>query len=258
MSDSSRERDIRGAFIGGTNRPATMSQSPVVEACGVCKTYRAHGIEVRALSDFDLTVRRGEVLAIMGPSGSGKTTVLNCLAGLDTVDCGSVVVNGSDLARLTDAERTDLRARTMGFVFQSFNLLPVLSAVENVELPLLVLGLKPRLARERARELLAQVGLATRERHRPAELSGGQRQRVAIARALVTQPEIVWADEPTGNLDSEAAEDIMGLLAELNRTLGQTLVIVTHAPDIGARAGRIIRMRDGRIVGEERPQRSSA
>ncbi len=241
--------------IGGDvtpRNPSVESETLVVEARGVCKTYRTHGIEVHALSDFDLAVSRGEVLAIMGPSGSGKTTVLNCLAGLDTIDCGSVIIRGRDLARLGDAERTDLRARTMGFIFQSFNLLPVLSAVENVELPLLVLGVKPRMARERARELLAQVGLTKRERHRPAELSGGQRQRVAIARALVTQPEIVWADEPTGNLDSEAANDVMDLLGELNRTLNQTLVIVTHAPDIGARADRIIRMRDGRIVDEER------
>jgi putative ABC transport system ATP-binding protein len=159
-----------------------------------------------------------------------------------------VVIAGVDLATLSDAERTDFRARTMGFIFQSFNLLPVLSAVENVELPLLVLGVKARLARQRAREMLALVGLSAREHHRPAELSGGQRQRVAIARALITQPAIVWADEPTGNLDSEAAADVMALLREFNRTIGQTLVIVTHAPDIAASADRVVRMRDGRIV----------
>ncbi len=166
----------------------------------------------------------------------------------DAVDAGSVEIAGTNLASLRDARRTDFRARTMGFIFQNFNLLPVLNAVENVELPLLVLGLSRGEARRRARAMLNAVGLDKRERHRPAELSGGQRQRVAIARALVNEPAIVWADEPTGNLDSEAAEEIMLLLAELNRTRGQTLVLVTHAQEIAARTNRIIRMRDGRIV----------
>ncbi len=220
----------------------------VVRATDVSKTYRSHGLEAPALIGVTLAVRRGEMLAIMGPSGCGKTTLLNCLAGLDTIDAGIIAVDGRDLTTLSDAQRTDYRARRMGFIFQNFNLLPVLSAVENVELPLLVQQARPSVARLRARELLAAVGLAQRERHRPAELSGGQRQRVAIARALVNDPAIVWADEPTGNLDSEAASEIMDLLAELNRTRGQTLVIVTHAPEIGARADRIVRMRDGRIV----------
>ena len=222
---------------------------PIVAASGVSKIYRAHGVEVSALCDVSLTVARGEMVAIMGPSGCGKTTLLNCLAGLDTVDAGTVQIDGQDLAAMSDARRTDYRARGMGFVFQNFNLLPVLTAVENVELPLLVLRVRPSAARKRARELLEAVGLTQRERHKPAELSGGQRQRVAIARALVNDPAIVWADEPTGNLDSEAAGEIMHLLGELNRTRGQTLVIVTHAADIGARAHRIIHMRDGRIIG---------
>ena len=220
----------------------------MVHAERLSKTYRAHGLAVPALVDVNLDVARGEMVAIMGPSGSGKTTLLNCLAGLDTIDSGRVTIAGADLAALSDAKRTDLRARTMGFVFQNFNLLPVLDAVENVELPLLVLRVKPRLARLRARALLHAVGLANRERHLPAELSGGQRQRVAIARALVNDPAIVWADEPTGNLDSEAADEILALLAELNRTRGQTLVVVTHAADVGARADRIVRMRDGRMA----------
>jgi ABC-type lipoprotein export system ATPase subunit len=207
---------------------------------------------VAALSDIDLRVARGEMVAIMGPSGSGKTTLLNCLAGLDTVDCGSIEILGADLAQLSDGERTDFRARSMGFIFQNFNLLPVLSAVENVELPLLVLRYPPKRARERARDLLAAVGLSSRERHRPAELSGGQRQRVAVARALIAQPAIVWADEPTGNLDSEAANDVIDLLRELNATLRQTLVMVTHSAEIGAKAGRTILMRDGHISGETR------
>lgn len=221
---------------------------PIVHAADVYKTYRAHGVEVPALVEINLSVGRGDMVAVMGPSGSGKTTLLNCLAGLDTVDSGRVEIDGVDLAALSDAKRTDFRARTMGFIFQNFNLLPVLSAVENVELPLLVLRARPSVARHRARELLDAVGLKHRERHRPAELSGGQRQRVAIARALVNEPAIVWADEPTGNLDSEAADEVMALLEELNRTRGQTLVLVTHSADIGSRAHRIIHMRDGRIV----------
>jgi putative ABC transport system ATP-binding protein len=220
----------------------------IVAATDVCKTYRAHGVDVPALQDITLRVARGEMVAVMGPSGCGKTTLLNCLAGLDTVDCGTVVIDGVDLAALSDARRTDFRARTMGFIFQSFNLIPVLSAVENVELPLLVLGRRAGEARRRARELLEAVGLSQREKYRPAELSGGQRQRVAIARALINDPAIVWGDEPTGNLDSEAAAEVMDLLAELNRTRGQTFVLVTHAADIAARSDRTITMRDGRIV----------
>lgn len=224
------------------------TQASIVVARDVCKTYRAHGLAVTALQDINLTVARGEMVAVMGPSGCGKTTLLNCLAGLDTVDCGTVLIDGTDLASLSDARRTDFRARTMGFIFQSFNLIPVLSAVENVELPLLVLGKRAGASRKRARELLATVGLADREKYRPAELSGGQRQRVAIARALINQPAIVWGDEPTGNLDSEAADEIMALLDELNRARGQTFIIVTHAADIAARCDRTITMRDGRIV----------
>jgi putative ABC transport system ATP-binding protein len=195
-----------------------------------------------------LEIRRSEMVAIMGPSGCGKTTLLNCLAGLDTIDSGQIAISGHDLATMRDSQRTDFRARTMGFIFQSFNLLPVLTALENVELPLLVLRERPQVARRRAREMLAAVGLSNRERHRPAELSGGQQQRVTIARALVNNPAIVWADEPTGNLDSEAAHEIMSLMDELNQTRGQTFVIVTHATEIGARAHRILTMRDGSIV----------
>ena len=219
----------------------------IVSAHNVTKMYRAHGVEVMALGGVSLRVARGEMVAIMGASGSGKTTLLNCLAGLDTIDAGSIRIDGLDLSGLSDARRTDFRARTMGFIFQNFNLLPVLDAVENVELPLLVLGVSPRKARQRARDMLELVGLRERERHRPSELSGGQRQRVAIARALVNEPAIVWADEPTGNLDSEAAHDIMRLLGDLNRERGQTLVLVTHSLEIGRQTNRIVQMRDGRI-----------
>ncbi len=221
---------------------------PIASLTGVYKAYRAYGLELPALADISLEIERGAIVAVMGPSGCGKTTLLNCSAGLDAVDAGRVEIEGTDLATLSDARRADFRAQSMGFVFQSFNLLPVLSAVENVELPLLVLGVRSGQARKRARDMLAAVNLSDRERHRPAELSGGQRQRVAIARALINEPAIVWADEPTGNLDSEAAEAIMDLLVALNRTRGQTLVLVTHAAEIGARADRVIHMRDGRIV----------
>ncbi len=195
-----------------------------------------------------MEVAPGEMVAIMGPSGCGKTTLLNCLSGLDTIDEGNVFIQGDNLRDLTDSERTTYRARHMGFIFQEFNLLPVLSAIENVELPLLVAGTRRHKARKRALEMLDQVGLTDRARHRPAELSGGQRQRVTIARALANDPAIVWADEPTGNLDSETADDIMDLLQRLNKENGQTFVLVTHALEVGNLANRIIKMRDGQIV----------
>ncbi len=182
----------------------------------------------------------------MGPSGSGKTTLLNCLSGLDDIDSGSVVIAGEDLHAMSDATRTRRRASQMGFIFQAFNLIPVFSAVENVELPLLLAGKSPGEARSRAEETLERVGLGRRKNHRPNELSGGEQQRVTIARALGGDPLIVWADEPTGNLDSETAMQIMELLVTLNRE-GLTLVLVTHDEAIGAMAGRVIRMRDGRI-----------
>jgi putative ABC transport system ATP-binding protein len=221
---------------------------PIIEAQKVHKIYRSGQLRVEALHKIDMVVAKGEMVAIMGPSGCGKTTLLNCLAGLDTIDDGNVFIQGDNLRDLTDNQRTAYRARHMGFVFQDFNLLPMLSAVENVELPMLVSNIPTRKARSRAWELLERVGLADRARHRPAELSGGQRQRVTIARALTNDPAIVWADEPTGNLDSESANDVMDLLCCFNREHGQTLVIVTHALEVGQRANRIIRMQDGNIV----------
>jgi putative ABC transport system ATP-binding protein len=226
-------------------------QTPMIQARGVKKIYRSGQLRVEALRSIDMEVAKGEMVAIMGPSGCGKTTLLNCLAGLDTVDEGDIFIQGDNLRDLTDNRRTSYRARHMGFVFQDFNLLPMLSAVENVELPMLVSKVSGRKARKRALELLERVGLVERARHRPAELSGGQRQRVAIARALTNDPAIVWADEPTGNLDSEAADDVMELLCRFNREFGQTLVVVTHALEVGQRANRIIRMRDGNIVSNE-------
>lgn len=226
-------------------------QAPIIQARGVKKIYRSGQLRVEALRSIDMEVAKGEMVAIMGPSGCGKTTLLNCLAGLDTIDEGDIFIQGDNLRDLTDNQRTMYRAQHMGFIFQDFNLLPMLSAVENVELPMLVSRVPGRKARKRALALLDRVGLSDRARHRPAELSGGQRQRVAIARALTNEPAIVWADEPTGNLDSEAADDIMELLCRFNREFGQTLVLVTHALEVGQRADRIIRMRDGNIVSSE-------
>jgi len=224
--------------------------APIVEARALRKTYETGSVRVEALRGVDLTLERGDMVAIMGPSGCGKTTLLNCLSGLDSVDGGEVLIEGTPLSAMSDRQRTDYRARRMGFVFQFYNLMPVLTAVENVELPLLVSGVRPKEARKRAEAALETVDLVRWARHRPAELSGGQRQRVTIARALVNDPAIVWADEPTGALDSQTANDIMTLMRDLNRRSSLTFVIVTHDPGIGDRCDRIVRMRDGRIVGE--------
>ena len=220
----------------------------IVAASGIYRTYDTGDVKVQALRGVDLSVKRGEMVAIMGPSGCGKTTLLNCLSGLDQIDAGQVLIDGVVLHELPDDERSDYRARRMGFVFQLYNLLPVLSTVENIELPLLVSGVGAAEARRRSMAVLDLVGLSDRARHIPGQLSGGQRQRVTIARALVNQPSIVWADEPTGDLDSETAGEIVDLMVELNRANGQTFVLVTHAQDVGDRAHRIVRMRDGLIL----------
>jgi putative ABC transport system ATP-binding protein len=218
----------------------------------VRKTYRSAAQEVEALRGIDVDIWPGELVMVMGPSGNGKTTMLNCLSGLDDIDAGKVLVDGMDLHGVSDARRTAHRARRMGFVFQSFNLIPVFSAVENVELPLLVVGTPGGDARVAALEMLDRVGLGNRALHRPAELSGGEQQRVAIARALVSRPAIVWADEPTGNLDSQTAESVLELLFATHRA-GQTLVIVTHDRAIGSRGERLLQVRDGRIVSDGPP-----
>ncbi len=222
----------------------------VVEARALRKTYRSGSVSVDALRGIDLRIERGELVAIAGPSGCGKTTLLNCLAGLESDFLGEVMLAGSDLSRLSDAGRARLRARSTGFIFQSFNLLPTLSALENVEMPLLIADLAGAEANSRAREMLAAVGLADRAHHRPAALSGGQQQRVAIARALVNRPAIVWADEPTGNLDSGSSAEIMALIRRLNLENEQTFVIVTHDKEVAASARRLVRMYDGRIVAD--------
>jgi putative ABC transport system ATP-binding protein len=222
----------------------------MVRAAGVKRSFDTGKVIVHALRGVDLEVKRGEMLAIMGPSGCGKTTLLNCLSGLDQVDGGEVFIEGVALSSLSDTERTRYRARRMGFVFQFYNLLTVLSAVENVELPLLLAGVAGKEARRRAVEALQLVGLAERTDQTPAELSGGERQRVTIARALVNRPAIVWADEPTGDLDSTNAEEIITLMRRLNQEQQITFAIVTHDISVGRKADRIVRMMDGQIVEE--------
>ncbi len=229
-----------------------MEQDLIVRATAVKKTYDTGTIRVDALRGVELHVERGEMVAIMGPSGCGKTTLLNCLSGLDAIDDGDIEIEARSLASMSDHERTTYRAQRMGFVFQFYNLMPVLTAAENVELPLLVGRVPMRVARRRAVDALALVGLADRAAHLPDELSGGERQRVTIARALVNDPAIVWADEPTGDLDSEMAEEIVALMRKLNEENGLTFVIVTHDINVGRRTDRIVRMLDGQIVDEER------
>jgi putative ABC transport system ATP-binding protein len=225
----------------------------IVEATSVRKIYDTGRIQVEALKGVDLTLASGEMVAIMGPSGCGKTTLLNCLSGIDAIDGGDIRIEGVSLASMSDHDRTQYRAERMGFVFQFYNLMPVLSAVENVELSLLVARRPPREARERAMTALDLVGLAGRAEHVPDELSGGERQRVTIARALVNDPAIVWADEPTGDLDSERAQEVTDLMRRLNEERGLTFLIVTHDIAVGRRADRIVRMLDGEVVEQLEP-----
>jgi len=234
-----------------------MGDVHLLTAVDVHKTYRTGPQIVEVLRGVSLSIAEGEFVAVMGPSGNGKTTLLNCLSGLDDIDSGTVTVDGEDIHALRDGRRTELRSRQMGFVFQQFNLLPVFNAVENVEVPLQVQGVKAALARERAAEMLNRVGLGNRLTHRPNELSGGEQQRVAIARALVSEPAIVWADEPTGNLDSHTAESALDLLREVHQE-GQTLVVITHDKTVASASERIIEVVDGRPHGtadQARPSR---
>jgi putative ABC transport system ATP-binding protein len=228
------------------------AEPAIVEARSVAKTYDTGVVQVDALRGVDLALAQGEMVAIMGPSGCGKTTLLNCLSGLDAIDGGEVLIEGTPLSEMSDRERTDYRARRMGFVFQFYNLMPVLTAAENVELPLLLARADADEARRRAVEALDLVGLAGRASHVPDALSGGERQRVTIARSLVNDPAIVWADEPTGDLDSENAEEIVDLMRRLNVERGLTFLIVTHDIAVGRKTDRIVRMVDGQVRGEER------
>ena len=236
----------RAAANGG----GTAGSDAIIQARNVHKTFDAGGQPVHALQGVSLEVQRGEMVSIMGPSGCGKTTLLNCLSGLDSIDEGEISIEGQPIQQLPDNLRTDYRARRMGFVFQFYNLLPVLTAVENVEMPLLLSGISPSEARDRSMQALADMQLADWSGHRPAQLSGGQRQRVTIARALVNNPAIVWGDEPTGDLDSTTADQIMQIMEQLNAERRQTFIIVTHDQGVGERAHRTVHMRDGQIEGE--------
>jgi putative ABC transport system ATP-binding protein len=227
-----------------------LNQSPkqLIIARNLRKDYLMGRVTVPALRGIDLEINSGEMVAVMGPSGCGKTTLLNCLAGLDEATSGEIWINGKLLNSMNDDERSRFRARHMGFIFQFYNLLPVLSALENVEMPMRIVNIAPEQARERAHRLLDQVGLSERAEHKPGELSGGQRQRVAIARALANEPLIVWADEPTGDLDSETSEEILELIGDLNKRNHQTFVLVTHDAKVAQKANRIIQMKNGIII----------
>jgi putative ABC transport system ATP-binding protein len=224
-----------------------MKQDNVIQARELCKVYQMGEVEVRALCSVNLDIKRGEVLAIMGPSGSGKSTLMNLLGCLDRPTSGEYILDGETVSHLNDDQLAEIRNRKVGFVFQNFNLLPRMTALGNVELPLRYSGQNGN-RQEKAKESLEAVGLADRMNHKPMELSGGQQQRVAIARALVNNPAIIMADEPTGNLDSKSGKEIMDLLVNLNKQSGTTLIIVTHDPNVAARAKRVIHLYDGAIV----------
>lgn len=237
----------------GVSAKSEAAKDLIVVARQLKKTYASGKIRAPVLNSVDLFILRGEFVAIMGPSGCGKTTLLNCLSGIDDFDHGWIVVDGKEISKMGDQERTRHRAERMGFVFQNFNLIPVLNAVQNVEMPLLMMGWERREARRRALQVLEVVGLGDHARHKPGELSGGQQQRVAIARALVNNPAILWADEPTGNLDSQSGAVVLKVLRWLNQRRDVTVVVVTHDPMVARMADRIIHMDSGRITGIERP-----
>lgn len=223
--------------------------TPVVETADLKKTYILGKVPVNALQGVNLKVEKGDFVAILGPSGSGKSTLLNMIGALDKPSEGKVFINGVDVSTLNDNQLADLR-RSIGFVFQFFNLIPRLNAIRNVELPIAVSGLGKNERRKRAEELLESVGLKERMRHKPAELSGGERQRVAIARALANNPEFLLMDEPTGNIDSKTAKEIMGLVKRLNKDEGVTIIMITHDQQLATQAKRIVKMLDGSIIKE--------
>ncbi len=229
---------------------STDPASPLIRIRGLSKGYRRGGQVIPVLLDLDMDVVAGEFVALMGPSGSGKSTLLNLIAGIDKPSAGTIEIGGVDIADLSEGELADWRAANVGFVFQFYNLLPVLSAQDNVELPLLLTGLSSRQRTERARLVLGLVGLADRADHYPNELSGGQQQRVAIARALVSDPLLIVADEPTGDLDRVTGEEILGLLERLVVEMGKTIVMVTHDPKAAAHARRLVHLEKGVLVDE--------
>tara|TARA_B100001121_G_scaffold145062_1_gene126757 strand:- start:4869 stop:5567 length:699 start_codon:yes stop_codon:yes gene_type:complete len=224
----------------------------VMQANELWKLYASGESTVQAVKGVNVSIGAGEMIAIMGPSGCGKTTLLNVLSGIDEPTSGEVDINGKSLFSVSDDERSRMRAEYLGFIFQDFNLLPVLSAVENVELPLLLLGKSANEARTTALDALSAVGLSDRSDHRPSELSGGQQQRVAIARAIVHNPAVVLCDEPTGNLDSKTSSNVMSLLKSINQKMGTTFLLVTHDSSIAKQCSRILNMDDGEIISDER------
>jgi putative ABC transport system ATP-binding protein len=220
----------------------------LIEAVNVSKIYRIDDIEIKALNNLDFKVTRGDFISIMGPSGSGKTTLLNIVGGLDKTTSGSVHFNGEDLTTLSETRLTDFRLKNVGFIFQQYNLIDVLSALENVELPTIAAGVRGEEARSKAIGILESVGLKHRLYNRPTQLSGGEQQRVAIARALINDPSLIIADEPTGNVDSETGFTLIELLCDLNRNEGVTIILATHDLQIAQRANRLVRMKDGQVV----------
>jgi putative ABC transport system ATP-binding protein len=225
---------------------------PLLDLKKITKEYKLGETVVRALRGLDLSIEEGEIVALMGPSGSGKSTLMHIIGALDTPSNGTAFLDGQDLERLKEKELVALRGKKIGFVFQTFNLIQTLTAQQNVELPMIFQGIRRAERAQRAKELLVKVGLADRVRHKPSELSGGERQRVAVARALANDPEIILADEPTGNLDTESGEAILEMLKGLRVNDGKTVIIVTHDPEATAIADRVIRLRDGRVVEEVR------
>ena len=238
---------------GSVGKVTFRKKDYIIQAENVHKTYTGGKVQVHALRGIDIKIERGEMVALMGVSGCGKTTLLNCLSGLDEVSKGIVRIEGKQLNNMSDKEKTEYRAYKMGFIFQFYNLLPVLTAVENVELPLLISRQNPKITRKKAISALEMVGLKGWENHLPAELSGGQRQRVTIARSLVNNPLIVFGDEPTGDLDRETSMEIMDILCKLNKERNQTFVLVTHDSKIAERANRIFVMDSGKIIKEYFP-----
>jgi ABC-type lipoprotein export system ATPase subunit len=247
--------DRAGTRSADTTAPdaAEAAAPPVIDLVDVSKVYRSGRLEVVALSGVSMRVEDNEMVAVVGPSGSGKSTLMNIIGCLDVPTSGAFRLAGHDVAALDEDQLADVRNAFIGFVFQQFNLLPSLPAWRNVELPLAYAGVRPRERRERAMAALAAVGLGDRADHRPGELSGGQQQRVAVARALVTEPAMILADEPTGNLDSAASADLLALFGELHDQ-GRTIVLITHEPDIATRASRTVHIRDGRVWSDDGPR----
>ena len=235
-----------------------MSSPYIVQVEDVWKIYQTGSVRVEALRGINLGVKKGEMIAIMGPSGCGKTTFLNCVSGLDDLSKGKVAIEGVDIATMSDDQKSEFRAKRMGFIFQAYNLLPVLTAQENIELPLLLAGMPEAQAHVASVNALKMVGLMDWKSHKPMELSGGQQQRVTIARALVNKPAIVWADEPTGNLDSENSQEIIKLLRSLNQQYALTVVLVSHDPTIAQQTDRIVHMKNGLIEREVKPNFATA